>query len=609
MPDAPAAPRPLTPRTSVPRTGVDRPGHTWPAVSRADVDRPGAHRLLRGRARYRRIVGFATRFMILEWWFAVVLPRIGLRRLAARGRDERLRRFARQFHDLAVDLGGLMIKVGQFMSTRLDVLPPTITHELDGLQDEVPAERFDDIRAVIEAELGRPVDRAFVEVDPTPLAAASLGQVHRARLTDALARDTGFGEVVVKVQRPGIDEIIDVDLAALRRIAQLASRVRAVRSRVDTRALVDEFATICTTEIDYLNEASWAERFADNFADDPRVRAPRVAWERTTRRVLVLEDVSAIKITDVDALRAAGIDPSEVADELARVSCHQLFVDGFLHGDPHPGNIFVTPVPDAPVPDAPGPDATRDVSWTLTYVDFGMMGEVTPQLRSALTDLLMAIVGRDADGMVAAVQHVGFLLPGARTEDLRRAMTETFDRFGGMAVADLAGVDPREMAEFGQRLGRTLRDLPLQLPEDLLLVARASSLVSGLCTALQADFNIWTALEPFAADLAREQSGGVLTSAGRRAVDTLVTAASLPGRLDALARRAERGDLALRIPDVDRRLGHVERAIERAVRALVFAAMLLAGAWVRTSDPRLGTALMAASVIPLVALLVVSRRR
>ncbi len=296
------------------------------------------------RARYRRILRFAARHIVQTWWFELVLPRIGLAKVAARGRTARLTRIAQRFHALAVDLGGLMIKVGQYLSSRLDVLPPEITRELAGLQDEVPPVRFDAIRRLAEAELGVPLERAYASFDPTPLAAASLGQAHRARLSPIDAADTGLDEAVVKVQRPGIETIVDVDLAALRRVAGWLNRVRFVSSRVDLPSLVEEFAVTSLQEIDYLQEARNAERFAASFADDPRVAAPEVVWERTTRRVLTLADVTAIKINDRESLVAAGIDPKAVAKQFAAVMFDQLFRDGFFHADPHPGNIFVTPV-------------------------------------------------------------------------------------------------------------------------------------------------------------------------------------------------------------------------------------------------------------------------
>ncbi len=194
------------------------------------------------RARYRRILRFAAWNLAVTWWFELLLPRIGLARLAGRNRAVRMRRFARRFHALAVELGGLMIKVGQFMSSRLDVLPPEITEELAGLQDEVPPVPFPAIRGLAEAELGAPLEAVFESFDEVPVAAALLGQVHRAVLLPTNAADTGFGTVVFKVQRSGIGVIVDVDLAALRRVGGLLSHVRLVPSRVDAPALVEEFA-------------------------------------------------------------------------------------------------------------------------------------------------------------------------------------------------------------------------------------------------------------------------------------------------------------------------------------------------------------------------------
>src|SRR6187551_2483968 len=278
-----------------------------------------------GRARYRHILRFAAWNLAITWWFEIVLPAIGLRRLAHRNQAKRLTRFAQKFRALAVARGGLMIKVGQFMSSRLDVLPPEITKELEGLQDEVPPVDFAAIRAIAEAELGMPLERAFASIDPTPLAAASLGQAHRVRLSAVDAADTGIDEGVVKIQRPGIDAIVAVDLRALRRVASWLSRVRFVADHVDLPSLVEEFAHVSLQEIDYIHEAGNAERFAENFAEDPRVDAPQVVWERTTRRVLTLADVTAIKINDLDALRAAGIEPAAVAAEFAAVMFEQLF--------------------------------------------------------------------------------------------------------------------------------------------------------------------------------------------------------------------------------------------------------------------------------------------
>ncbi len=553
----------------------------------------------RHRARYRRIVSFAAREFLKIWWYELVLPRFGMTALADRTRAARMQRFARRFHDLAVGLGGLMIKVGQFMSSRLDVLPPEITSELEGLQDEVPAVPFPDIRALAEAEIGVPLARAYAWFDETPLAAASLGQAHRARLSDQDAEETGLREVVVKVQRPGIDEIVATDLAALRRVARWASRVRIVRDRVDAPALVEEFAGTCREEIDYLHEAAGAERFAADFLDDPRVSAPAVVWERTTRRVLTLEDVTAIKINDTVALRAAGIDPTEVANVFADVMLDQVFTHGFVHADPHPGNIFVTPR----APHAEGP------SWHLTFVDFGMMTEVPDSLRAGLRTFVIAVAGRDSKGLVSAAQQIGVLLPSADTRELERALTTLFARFGGMGFAELREVDPREFTGFATEFTDTVRELPVQLPENLLLLIRAVSLTSGLCSALDPAFNIWDPVEPYAARLLRDESGNLIQDFGKQAAANAGILWSLPKRVDDVISRADNGTLSFDTSRLERRLDILVGIGRRVVSAVLFMALVIGGALLLAAAPVLGWILIGVSALPLLHALFGGRRR
>ncbi|MGB5952425.1 MAG: AarF/UbiB family protein, partial [Ornithinimicrobium sp.] len=265
------------------------------------------------RVRYWRIVFFFARVTASFIWWEIVLRRFGLSRWAARNRGERSRRAAVRFRRLAVSMGGLMIKVGQFLSARLDVLPREITAELSGLQDEVPPEDFQDITHVAATNLAQPLDDCFAWVDKQPLAAASLGQVHRGRLHPQDAIEQGFADIVVKVQRPHIQEIVEVDLAALRRVGGWMERYRPIRERADMPALIEEFATTTLQEVDYLAEAANAETFASNFATDPRVSVPTVLWELSGRRVITLEDVSSIKLADGEAMTAAGIDRAEVA--------------------------------------------------------------------------------------------------------------------------------------------------------------------------------------------------------------------------------------------------------------------------------------------------------
>ncbi|MBO9627085.1 MAG: AarF/ABC1/UbiB kinase family protein [Microbacterium sp.] len=537
------------------------------------------------RARYRRILAFASRQLVQLWWFELFLPRIGLAGVSERSRTRRLQVLARRFHDLAVELGGLMIKVGQFLSSRLDVLPPEITDELAGLQDEVPAVPFAEIRALAESELGAPLSQVYAWFDEVPVAAASLGQAHRARLSAPDALDSGLGQVIVKVQRPGIDRIVATDLAALRKVGGWLKRVRAVSSRVDAPALVEEFANTSLEEIDYLHEAASAERFAEDFADDDGIRTPAVVWARSTRRVLTLEDVTAIKISDTDALRAAGIDPSAVADAFARAMFDQVFAHGFVHADPHPGNVFVEPVPGG--------------GFRLTFIDFGMMAEVPATLRGGLRSLVIAIATRDGRAMIEAARSIGVLMPTTETAELERALTALFDRFGGMGFGQLKDVDPREFQDFADQFGHVMRSLPFQLPERLLLLIRAVSLTSGMCSALDPDFNVWDAVEPYATQLLGEESAGMVQDLAKQAASSAGILWRMPGRIDSLLTRVDEGAVSFDTSRLERRLDRLEHVARRIASGVLFAALLVGGAILLAPAPPLGIVLMCVSALPL----------
>jgi predicted unusual protein kinase regulating ubiquinone biosynthesis (AarF/ABC1/UbiB family) len=391
------------------------------------------------------------------------------------------------------------------------------------------------------------------------------------------------------VQRPGIDEIVETDLAALRTIADRLSRIRIVADRVDVPSLVEEFAATSREEVDYLHEGVNAERFDAELADGHRVAAPIVVWERTTRRVLTLSDVTAIKLNDIDALRAAGIDPAEVAQAFAEAMFEQLFGAGFFHADPHPGNVFVTPhAPD---------DQGR--TWTLTFIDFGMMGQVPDGLRAGLRRVVIAVAARDGKGLVAGIQQIGVLLPGADTTELERALTALFARFGGMAFGELQSVDPREFRGFAEDFGEAMRELPVQLPENFLLITRAVSLTSGVCSALDPAFNIWDAIDPYAQRLLREESRNMVTDAAKSVFSYAKTMAGLPPIIDTVATKIDRGALSVETPQIDRKLDRLEGLLRRTIAAVVFAALLVGGALVVAPLPVFGMILMIASVVPL----------
>lgn len=532
------------------------------------------------RARYRYIMGFFARATASFIFWEIVLPRLGMRGLTRRTRSRRYTQIAAQFRAMAIRMGGVMIKVGQFLSARLDVLPVEITEELSGLQDEVPAEDFGAIRKLAEAELGAPLEERFERFEPQPLAAASLGQVHRAWLRAEAPEAKEFQEVVVKIQRPFIDQLIDVDFSALHRVGGWLMRYGPIRKRVDVRALISELETTVHREIDYLSEGRNAEVFSQNFAERKRIHVPRVVWSRTTPRVLTLENVYAIKITDYDAITAAGIDRGEVAKVLFKTYLKQIFEDGFFHADPHPGNLFVTP--------RPNPEDGK-TDWQLTFVDFGMVGTVPESLRDGLRDLLVGVGTRNAARVVGAYQRLGVLLPSADLKLLEQAGAQVFDRFWGMSMGELRNVDHRQMHQFAMQFRELMYEMPFQLPHNLLLLGRTVAILSGMCTGLDQDFNVWNQLAPYAQKLVLDEGVSnweVWLDEIGELVKQLI---ALPTQSGRVLTRLERGELEVNVPQVNRQIYHLESAVNRMTGSIVFAAFLFGGVLLRQSgDIRLG---------------------
>lgn len=462
-----------------------------------------------------------------------------------------------------------MIKVGQFISSRLDVLPKEVTRELEALQDDVAPEAFELILREIEQGLGISAQDAFLEISPTPLASASLGQVHRASLHPEDSKSGISEQVVVKVLRPGIESIVDVDLQALRKIAGWMSKVKLVSKRADVPALVNEFAQTTFDEIDYFQEAKNLSRFARNFAGDELIGYPEIIWPRTSRRVLTLTDVSAIKITDVASLREAGIDPDQVAAEYARSIFQQIFVDGFFHADPHPGNIFVRRTT----------GETRN--FQIVFIDFGMMGTISPRQQRDLQGFIIALAARDARGLSRAMQDLGLLLPSADTIQLESAIAAVFRKFGGVAVNDLVSTDPKEFFALAREFDELLRQLPFQVPQNFLLLGRSISIVSGVASSLNLKFNIWNAVDPFARSLLQTgfRSAPEMLGSLVKGVTSLL---NLPGRIEETLGNLDRGELSVRNSLLERKVDRIQRAQARhTVLWLISVATLVAALTLR----------------------------
>jgi predicted unusual protein kinase regulating ubiquinone biosynthesis (AarF/ABC1/UbiB family) len=396
-------------------------------------------------------------------------------------KEERYRRqdgrAARALYRSAVRLQGMLIKACQFIATRADVLPDAWVNTLSGLHDHVPPRPFAAIRERVEHELGRPLDDVFAEFDPQPLASASLAQVHAARLHDGR-------RCAVKVQYPGIEGIVRADL---RNLAVILRVLAWLEHDFDFRVLMREAFKYIPMELDFEHEADNCETIARNLAARADVVVPRVYREFSTRRVLVMELIEGIKITDVAALERAGIDKQAVAQKLMEVFCEQVLRDGFFHADPHPGNVMVQPGP------------------RLVLLDFGLAKDFPPRFRDGIVRLTFSILTVDNAGIAAAFEQLGFRTRDGSPETL---ITLANLLLGNTIRRGRAYADKQLIEEFSEELPRALRVNPIvEVPADVLLVTRVMGLLSGLGKTLDSRVDLFATIMPYAQRLLAPAAG------------------------------------------------------------------------------------------------------
>lgn len=547
------------------------------------VERVG-RRSLRMQVRFVRSLIFAARLFIRLLFWNYLMPKVIGQAAVDRGSTRRWMTYAREFRGFAIQMGGVMIKLGQFISTRADILPEELIAELAGLQDEVPSVPNAQIRAVIARELG-PVASRFKWLADDPIAAASLGQVYRAQLLNG-------DRVVVKVQRPGIREIVHTDLAALRIVALVANRFRFIRKRADMVALTEEFGRVLLEEISYLHEAQNAARFAEMFKDDMGVYIPAIYREHSTDSILVIEDVTTIKISDFTALEAAGISRQAVAKRLMDSYLKQVFEVRFFHADPHPGNLFVYPLPYENGSHAPG-----SRPFYLIFVDFGMTGVLSPELAAGMLNTLTAVVTRDSRKLVQSYHELGFLLPDADTDRIVEATEATFNQVWGLSMTEMKNISFDQAREIGQEFNDLLYSMPFQVPQDFIYIGRTMGILSGMATTLDPDFNGWQELLPFAQKMMSStlQQGALDNVAGMpvlrslfngNGAQTLVEVGkvlltrtvAIPQQLDHVLGQLDRGELQVRVnpsPTYRKQLQRMEAQGRRTTRAVIFGALLM----------------------------------
>ncbi|MCK6068429.1 MULTISPECIES: ABC1 kinase family protein [Microbacterium] len=445
------------------------------------------------------------------------------------------------------ELGPTFVKLGQLLSTRPDLLPPAYIIELSKLQDAAPPVPAADIRDAIQRELGAEPEELFAEFEWTPLASASIGQVHAAKLEDGTS-------VVVKVRRPDAVRQVQEDLEILNGLATRVDRAWAPAREYDVRGIVREFSRTLRAELDYSREAHNAERFAAQFADRPEVLIPRVFWERTTSRVLTLERMTGIKINDLAALDAAGVDQRALARTGADIVLSMVFEHRFFHADPHPGNLFVHP------------------DGRIALIDFGMVGEIDEELRDRFADFLIAFTLRNPDALADALEGVSVTRGNVDRYEFREALRSFVALYSDRSLAEVG------FARLAGEMLALLREQRLQLPREVALIFKVLMMIEGIGVQLDPQFDLTAVLTPYARRLVRERfaPAAIATRLARASADAGTLALELPTRLRRAIAAVDRNGLEvhLRAAELEPLVGRAERIGNRLVAGVITAALI-----------------------------------
>ena len=450
-----------------------------------------------------------------------------------------------------LDLGPTFIKVGQLFSTRADLFPGEYVEELSKLQDRVPAFSYEQVEIIIEQDFGKPIQELYQNFDPIPLAAASLGQVHKAQIHSGQ-------EVVVKVQRPGLRKLFEIDLQILKGIARyFQNHPKWGRGR-DWMGIYEECCRILWLEIDYLNEGRNADTFRRNFRKYDWVRVPRVYWQYAAPRVLTLEYLPGIKISNYEALEAAGLDRAAIAQMGAKAYLQQLLNDGFFHADPHPGNIAVSP------------------EGGLIFYDFGMMGVIEANVREGLMETLYGIASKDGQRIIDSLVNLGALVPTGDMGPVRRSIQFMLDNFMDKPF------EAQSVTKITDDLYEIAYDQPFRFPATFTFVMRAFSTIDGVGRGLDPKFNFMEVAQPFAMELmksgtAQDTTSSIFNEIGRQAAQVSSSALGLPRRIEETIDKLEQGDIRVRVraAETDRLLRRMSIVQMGTNYALLFSAFTL----------------------------------
>lgn len=479
-------------------------------------------------------------------------------------------RNARRIERSILELQGLFIKVGQLISIMTNFLPEEFRKPLESLQDQVPPRPLAEIRARIEAELGAPPEELFADFDATPLASASLGQVHRATLKDGSA-------VVVKVQHLHIEEVVRLDLGTIWRIFMLIGWFVPVRG---LSAVYTQLRSLILSELDFRREADCIERIGANLSEVQGVQVPALYRELCSERVLTMGYLDGTKISDLQRLNEWNVDRSELGKRLLRAYCRMIFIDGVYHADPHPGNLLVL----------------RD--GTLALLDFGAVAELSPVMREGIPRFLEAVIKRDTQGIVDAMRKMGFIAHGTDAELISERIIEYFHlrfqervKLDGFNLKDIR-IDPQKGLEDLLDLRRHdigFRELmsAFQVPKDWVLLERTLLLMSGVCTHLDPQMNPMTVIQPYLQEFVvgkdRDLTGMLVKALKESAIGML----SVPQDIRRYIGRSLRGELQIRVQGLHEQSQLVYNLGQQLITALFVFAGAGAALWShQTRAPR-----------------------
>jgi predicted unusual protein kinase regulating ubiquinone biosynthesis (AarF/ABC1/UbiB family) len=442
------------------------------------------HHQRRLRERMKRAVEltraavYGEKLVQMKMWFFHVMM-LTLRRIFVGNQASKEKNQQRQavwLKEKLIQLGPTFIKIGQSMGTRADLLPLPFVVELGTLVDQVPPFPNDVAFARIEHELGKKINEAYAEFDLEPVAAASLGQVYRARLK------TGE-EVAVKVQRPNLAATIKGDLVILKKVAKFAERFPQLNENADWAGMLREFDTTIHEEMDYAAEGHNAERFRENFKNWSNIHVPTIHWDLTTSKVLTMEFIHGTKVTDLAEQAKVNIDPAKVNRLLIKTYLKQLLEDGFFHADPHPGNLLVMP------------------DGRLAFFDFGMVGRITPELQAKMIDAFFHVVGKDPAGIAQDLIDLDFLKPGTDPKSIRPVVERMFEFHFDLKLKDV------NFKELTYDLADVMYDYPFRLPSNFTYIMRALMTLEGIGIVTDPEFNFFETAKPYAKEFMLRREG------------------------------------------------------------------------------------------------------